>query len=168
MKDKMSDTYSTSEEHKYIAQSLKGQVGVVNPQILLTRQASSEQLSNCHLFTDDLAHSARYSYDNYYLGIKNIGQGCPAQRLKNLRQPNIFGKLSWWREQVRDCQHLCKTESHSLIRFICFVIHILIRFEQSRTYFVKDIKCARTVAFSSQAIVRQNHPKQRLELTRNG
>jgi len=78
----MSETYSMSEEHKCIAKAVKGQVGVINPRILLTRQASSEQLSNCHLFTVDVAHSARYSYDNYYLGVENTGQGCPAQRLK--------------------------------------------------------------------------------------
>jgi hypothetical protein len=65
---------------------------VVNPRILLTRQANSEELSNCHLFTDDVAHSTRYGYDNDYLGIKNIGQGCPAHHLQILRQPNIFGK----------------------------------------------------------------------------
>jgi hypothetical protein len=67
MRDKISETYSTSEEHKRIVKALRGQVGVGNPRILLTRQASSEHLSNCHLFTDDVAHSARYSYDNYYL-----------------------------------------------------------------------------------------------------
>lgn len=65
---------------------------VVNPRILLIRQANYEQLSNCRLFTDDVAHSARYSYNSYYLGIKNTEQVCPAQRLQILRQPNIFGK----------------------------------------------------------------------------
>lgn len=42
MKDKMSETYSTSEEHKCLARAVKGQTGEVNPQILLTRQANSE------------------------------------------------------------------------------------------------------------------------------
>ena len=65
MKDKMSETYSTSEEYKRIAEALKGQVGIVNPRILLTKEAISEQLSNCHLFTDYVTHSARYKYDNY-------------------------------------------------------------------------------------------------------
>ena len=54
----MSETCSTSEEHKCIAKALKGQLGLVKPQIVLTRQASSEQLSNCHQFTGNVADSA--------------------------------------------------------------------------------------------------------------
>jgi len=39
MKDKMSETYSTSEEHECIARAGKGQKVEVNPRILLRRRA---------------------------------------------------------------------------------------------------------------------------------